>query len=730
MSTSSIAVPSIAPSTLLAGRNVSELAVLWAVHALLATVVLLPGTPLDVLRPVVALVYLLLVPGLLLAGVLRIYQEDQLALLVTAVGLSLIYVMVLGLMLSGIPASFVERPLAAEVFVPVSLAITGVLALAVPQGHSILGPLAPVAKFRYLGWALLPFAAVYVALHVQGGGSILWMVFLLGAISATPLLLLVRRPTAAECVVAIFCIALALAFHKSFAAPVVHGGGDIRREIFFAIQVLDAGRWSPDASHIYGAMLSITALPVAVSDALNQDLIPTFKLFYGFILAFIPAVIFLTIRNLFGARWALVGAFLYLGNFVFGAMPGLTRQIVATLLVALLVMTITNASRTPVRIRSVQLALGLGVVFSHYSLLPVLVIAFGASLIVKWIGQWRGALSVNQVALLPTLGLLVPVLVFTLFWFNWTVDGSLFHTFVSLARTVIEAMKDELLFNRQATTIASGVIPNGISFIMLLLANWLIVFGSLLGLAICFFGFLRRDRFLTFLGAIGSGGILLGGLFLLLPETSESLNTHRAFFMTFPWLLLLALGGLKWMFSALHLTGTRSLAVIAALALSVYIALGTGLVTHLIGDDDFTYALDRRLTANFNDDAALSFLSNYWVRDRSVYSDKWSHDRLYLISHQRRLVVISEPSLPPGSEDGFLLYVREPNKAGEWVIKPFILGQDAAEIKRKTESETAEFVEKLRGQLNLVYESKGVTIYDSAGDTNQNLSGVLPGVLR
>ena len=88
----------------LADRNVAELSLLMGVHVLLATVVFLPGTPLDALRPVVAFFYLLFVPGLLLVSVFRLYQEDPLAQLVTAVGLSLIYIMVLGLALSGIPA--------------------------------------------------------------------------------------------------------------------------------------------------------------------------------------------------------------------------------------------------------------------------------------------------------------------------------------------------------------------------------------------------------------------------------------------------------------------------------------------------------------------------------------------------------------------------------------------------------------------------------------------------
>jgi uncharacterized membrane protein len=179
----------------LVGRNPAELSLLCAVHLVLTTIILAPGTPLDVLRPVTAFLYLLVVPGLLLARLLRVYQEDPLAQLVTAVGLSLIYNMVLGLALSGIPSAVIERPLSAEVFLPISLVITAVLYMADRTPGSLLASFAQVARPYTPAWALLPLTAVFVALHVQGGGSNLWNVVLLALIAAMPLLLLVRRPS-------------------------------------------------------------------------------------------------------------------------------------------------------------------------------------------------------------------------------------------------------------------------------------------------------------------------------------------------------------------------------------------------------------------------------------------------------------------------------------------------------------------------------------------------------
>jgi hypothetical protein len=151
--------------TFLARRNPIELSLLWAVHLVLATVILVPGTPLDALRPPVAFVYLLVVPGLLLVRLLWVYQEDPMAQLVTAIGLSLIYDMVLGLVVSGIPPAVIERPLDAEVFMPISLPITAALSLVVRSEQSLLTPFMQFAKPSSLAWTLLPLAAAFVAVH-------------------------------------------------------------------------------------------------------------------------------------------------------------------------------------------------------------------------------------------------------------------------------------------------------------------------------------------------------------------------------------------------------------------------------------------------------------------------------------------------------------------------------------------------------------------------------------
>jgi uncharacterized membrane protein len=695
----------------LAGRNLVDLSLLWSIHILLVTVTLLPGAPLDALRPVAAFVYLLFVPGLLLARLLRVYEEDPLAQLVTAVGLSLIYDMLLGLTLSGIPPAVIERPLDAIVFLPTSLIITAILSLLVRREQSLLAPFGQFARPYFLAWALLPLAAVSVALHVLSGGAIFWMVILLAVISATPLLLLLRRPTAAEGVTALFSIGLALAFHKYFVTP-EFPGWDPRLEQFFASLVLDAGRWSPQSPHIYQTMLSITVLPAAAAEATGLGLESTFKILFGVILGFLPAAIFLSLRNLFSARWAFIGAFLYLGHYVFPlVMASVGKQTLATLLLVLLILTVTNDERGSMRVRVLQLILALAVVFSHYSTVPALVIGFGTSLVLTQLVKRRVPLPSNQIGTLPSLGLLLAVFIFTYIWFTWTSDGNLFTEFVAAGQRIAEAIRDELFLNRQVIGVSSGrFIPDGISYVMILFANWAVVLASLLGFALCLFGILQRDRFRAYLAVLGGGGVVLGALFAIIPQTTESLVISRTFMMTLLWLLPLSIFGMKWIFRTSRLWQKSFAVPIVGVALFIYIALGTGLATHLMGDRDFSHALDPRLTLNSYDQATLGFVSLHRGQRPPIYSDGIGR-QLFLAAEPSKTALLSSLDLSSIGSNEFYLYLRKANLSGRWTSRGVAVF--ATHVPQAEESEMLELVASLKNNLNLVYASEGAELYYS-----------------
>ncbi len=157
-----------------------------------------------------------------------------------------------------------------------------------------------------------------------------------------------------------------------------------------------------------------------------------------------------------------------------------------------------------------------------------------------------------------------------------------------------------------------------------------------------------------------------------------------------------------------------SVAVIAGLGLFMYIALGTGLVTHVAGDEPLNYALaDTRFrTFNFHDQAALRFGSSYAADDARVYADQRGQ-KLFIPIRPYKGELLSTPNLPAVTSNGFYLYLRSANLAGQWDKRAPGLFQDVAP--EVTLSEMVDYVFSMRERMNLVYQSGGSELLYSGG---------------
>ena len=82
-------------------------------------------------------------------------------------------------------------------------------------------------------------------------------------------------------------------------------------------------------------------------------------------------------------RGALAVAFLFVGHVVFsGAMLALGRQTVATLMVVMLILMSLTVDARFWRVRILQVAFALAIVVSHYSLVPIMIVALSLTITV------------------------------------------------------------------------------------------------------------------------------------------------------------------------------------------------------------------------------------------------------------------------------------------------------------------------------------------------------------
>lgn len=361
------------------------LAIALVVLAAAQSVVVL-DLDLPVVRPLVALMTFVLLPTLVIHRRGTLPTENAASRLALSLGASVLLLLVGGLMVNTVvPAFGNDRPL--------SPAVLGVawffLDAALLSWRSSVPLVAPfdvgelvrrvwdtrVEPAQALGLAAVALAVVgAVRLNNGAGGQVAVLAHLV-ALAAFAFLLL-RRGTLGRDVRALFLVSLALLLATSLRGWDVTGH-DIQAEYAVYMLTQDAQHWSMSlAQNAYNACLSVTLLPTLLVEATGLSATVWFKVGLQVLFAVVPAVLFLVFRRFVSTRLALVSVALVVAFPTFHSdMPYLVRQELAFLFVALLLLAATEPRIDPLLRRGLVVALGLGVVLSHYSTTYLLTLA-------------------------------------------------------------------------------------------------------------------------------------------------------------------------------------------------------------------------------------------------------------------------------------------------------------------------------------------------------------------
>jgi glycosyltransferase involved in cell wall biosynthesis len=371
------------------------------------------------------LVLLLCLPGLLVVRALRAEPQAVRRFPVYVVCGSLAAVMIGGLLvdLAG-PGLGIARPLAT---VPLALSISLVCVLliavsfirrAAPSWHYIGGSL----PIRWLWPLLLPVIGWAGAMRLTNGHG---AAVAIAAVAVTGIALLAGvwaapRWSAGRTAVLLFGASLALMWGFSMRGHFVYGF-DISGEYQTFIGILHAGRWH--VSHrndSYGAMLSLTILPTALTNLVGVSPLLVLKVIFPLLFAFFPVAVFLLATRALRLRFAYIAVlFIVVQDYLFQQIPAIARQEIALLFFVCLIAAMLDARLR----RSSQIGLlvvfGVGLVLSHYGTTYITVALLGAALILE-LGRWlvtarvrRGPAGAPPVrtALLPLLPLAVALAV-------------------------------------------------------------------------------------------------------------------------------------------------------------------------------------------------------------------------------------------------------------------------------------------------------------------------------
>lgn len=317
--------------------------------------------------------YFLFAPGYLSLQFIARQSWSRWETLSFSLGLSILFLMVVGLTLNSLGYAGLTPPLTPlSIFIALDIAVAPLLianrrlSLTLP----ISLPSLRVTWRRVFGGMLLllPFISAAGAIRLNNGAANSFTLVLFAVIAVVFVVLMVRAKTMQRYYpAALFLFALSILLSVSLRGWDITGH-DIQREFNVFQLTMQQGMWDIAAFRDpYNACLSITLLPAMLAHMTGIPDAYIFKVVFQFIAAFavIPAYFF--VRRLHGPRDALLAGFIFLLFPTFlNDMAMLNRQEIAFLFFGLIMLLMLLAvSYRRMQILTVLLLVGL--TLSHYS---------------------------------------------------------------------------------------------------------------------------------------------------------------------------------------------------------------------------------------------------------------------------------------------------------------------------------------------------------------------------
>ena len=318
-------------------------------------------------------------PGYLTTLLVPIKKLDGVVRALLSVGLSVLWLLVVGLVGNWIlPFIGVERPLdtlpvLVEVITLVATLLYIVQRRYTPQFISI--PRYVVGRTRF-DVVMVLISLVFIALSIvgplrlnNGAGNGYVMVLLFGmAIFCMYVFRHAEKISKYVLPSIVYLLSLSLLFMTSLRGWFV-SGHDIQREFFVFQLAKNAGVWSHSAYvDAYNACLSITILPTMVANLIHVPDVYLYKVVFQMLFAFVAVVVFLLSRKWLETRTAFLAAvfFIVFPTF-FQDMPFLIRQEVAFLFFGLMLLVLFEETIALWLRQTLCMFFGVGVILSHYS---------------------------------------------------------------------------------------------------------------------------------------------------------------------------------------------------------------------------------------------------------------------------------------------------------------------------------------------------------------------------
>jgi len=328
-------------------------------------------------RQLLGLIFLVVLPGVTLIYIFRLKEFDAAERSVLAIGLSISFWMIYGLILNELCLFFGYTSPLSEPFLVITSSI--ILLVMFMLAYTTNNNNAFIKKSISLGLStrerlFIIFLIISLILTIIGSqmlilyGNNYLLITAILLICVTIALISLNE----EGFTAIYPIAITII---SFSLLTMYWlrwdhilGHDVHLEYYTYFMTLQNGHWSILEQSTLDSCLSISLLPAIFQSILNvNNDEQLFKGIYVLLCSFTPLVVFLISKRYIEVKCAFLAAVFYASQATYISSPGSPRTNLCVLFIGLFVMVLIYDGLTIIQRRALLIIFLMGIIFSHYS---------------------------------------------------------------------------------------------------------------------------------------------------------------------------------------------------------------------------------------------------------------------------------------------------------------------------------------------------------------------------
>ncbi len=581
-----------------------------------------------ILRQLLALIFLLFIPGFIILRILKIHNLSTILNISLAVGLSISYIIFLGLFVNlFFPLIGITRPISLyPIIISITVSIFSMMYIAYIRDKNFSKNckinLKQYFNPIYIVCFLLPILSIFGCYILTYYHNNVILILLIIVSSVIPVIALLRNNLNYNDLFALILltVGLSLLFHNTLISlypPRIN----VDWEYYFQNLVIKNGYWNYNLAPRDNSCLSIVILSPIISIVANMHSFWTFKVVYQFIFSIVPMILYEIYKKQFGSKVAFLSALYFIYFFYFySENPLLRRQEIAIFYCALLFYLLLNHSIN----KLILIILSISLIVSHYSTATLFFIILVMSYFINRviIVVTKDGISSNQNKKID-LKFIFTYLIILFVWYYYTSQGDFINAVLTLCTTIFLEY-----IGPKSPLIKSGL--GGDFFSVTLLGKIFRVFQyasqffTLLGFLILLFRKYKNNA--EYVPWATSGFIFL--LFTIVaPYMSVAMNLPRIYFILLLFISPLCIIGARdfcsFIFNNLNIKINQKvihLLVLLLLLVPLFLFY-SGLIFELSG---YSYLENReKIRIPVSDRISLGRVDSVYYKDSEYWAAKW-----------------------------------------------------------------------------------------------------------